>query len=123
MAVLLVRYSEPFLKWTREELKQMDQRTRKLMTMHKAEMALTDYMCKKRGKLHNSIEDSVGNYTEKYGGRLTTTTRNNTNKTRFKRTKITRKRKWEKATVWISKEINKRRLTRENLDKVEKGKS
>ena len=35
-AVLLVRYSGPFLKWTRDELRQMDQRTRKLMTMHKA---------------------------------------------------------------------------------------
>ena len=35
-AVLLVRYSGPFLKWTREELRQMDLRTRKLMTMHKA---------------------------------------------------------------------------------------
>ena len=34
--VSLVRYSGPFLKWTRDELKQMDQRTRKLMTMHKA---------------------------------------------------------------------------------------
>ena len=33
-AVLLVRYSGPFLEWTRDELKQMDQRTRKLMTMH-----------------------------------------------------------------------------------------
>ena len=33
-AVSLVSYSGPFLKWTREELKQMDQRTRKLMTMH-----------------------------------------------------------------------------------------
>ena len=32
----LVRYSASFLKWTREGLKQMDQRTRKLMTMHKA---------------------------------------------------------------------------------------
>ena len=31
----LVRYLGPFLKWTRDELKQMDQRTRKLMTMHK----------------------------------------------------------------------------------------
>ena len=31
-AVLFVRYSGPFLKWTRDELKQMDQRTRKLMT-------------------------------------------------------------------------------------------
>ena len=35
-AVPLVRYSGPFLKWTRDELKQMDQRTRKLMTTHKA---------------------------------------------------------------------------------------
>ena len=35
-AVHLVRYSGPFLKWTREELKQMDQKTRKLMTMHEA---------------------------------------------------------------------------------------
>ena len=35
-AVFLVRYSGPFLKLTREELKQMDQRTKKLMTMHKA---------------------------------------------------------------------------------------
>ena len=33
-AVPLEKYSWPFLKWTREELKQMDQRTRKLMSMH-----------------------------------------------------------------------------------------
>ena len=35
-AVPIVRYSGPFLKSTRDELKQMGQRTRKLMTMHKA---------------------------------------------------------------------------------------
>ena len=35
-AVFLVRYLGPFLKWIRDELKQMDQRTRKLMTIHKA---------------------------------------------------------------------------------------
>ena len=35
-AVPLVRYFGPFLKWTRDELKQMDERTRQLMTMHKA---------------------------------------------------------------------------------------
>ena len=34
--VLLVRYSGPFLKWTREEFMQMDKRTRKIMTMYKA---------------------------------------------------------------------------------------
>ena len=35
-AVHLVRYSGSFLKWTRDEVKQMDQRSRKLMTMHNA---------------------------------------------------------------------------------------
>ena len=35
-AVPLVRYSGLFRKWTRGELRQMDRRTRKLMTMHKA---------------------------------------------------------------------------------------
>ena len=33
LTVPFVRYSGPFLKWTREELKQLDKRTRKLMTM------------------------------------------------------------------------------------------
>ena len=31
-----IRYSGPSFNWTREKLKQMDQRTRKLMAMHKA---------------------------------------------------------------------------------------
>ena len=35
-AVPLLRYSGPFLECTRDELKQMDQRTRQLMIMHKA---------------------------------------------------------------------------------------
>ena len=34
-AISLVRYSVTFLNWTRDELKQIDQRKRKLMTMHK----------------------------------------------------------------------------------------
>ena len=34
--VSLVRYLRPFLKWTREELQQMDQRIRKLMIVEKA---------------------------------------------------------------------------------------
>ena len=33
---LLVKYLGSFLKWTREELKQMDQSRRKLMMIHKA---------------------------------------------------------------------------------------
>ena len=46
-AVPVVRYSGPFFKRTREELKQMDPRTRKLMTMHMhsiPETTLTNYM-------------------------------------------------------------------------------
>ena len=35
-AIPLVRYAELFLKWTRVELHQMDQRLRKLMMMYKA---------------------------------------------------------------------------------------
>ena len=60
----LVRYSGPFVKWTREELKQMDTRTRKLMTMHKALHHRGDvdrlYVSRKEGgrRLAN-IEDNV----------------------------------------------------------------
>ena len=52
-AVPHTRYSGPFLKWTRDELKQMDQRTRKIMTMHKALHPRDDVnrLCfKKRGR-------------------------------------------------------------------------
>ena len=63
-SVPLVRYSGPFLKWTRDELKQMDQRTRKLMTMHKALHPRDDvdrlYVSRKDGgRGFASIEDSV----------------------------------------------------------------
>ena len=63
-AVPLVRYSGPFLKWTREELQQIDQRTRKLMTMHKALHPRDDvdrlYVSRKQGRRGlASIEDIV----------------------------------------------------------------
>ena len=47
-AIPFVRYWEPFLKWTNEELSQIDLRTRKLMTVYKAltfEKWYADYMC------------------------------------------------------------------------------
>ena len=63
-AVPLVRYSGPVLKWTRKKLKQMGQRTRKLMTMHKALHPRDDvdrlYVSRKeRGRGLASIEDTV----------------------------------------------------------------
>ena len=101
-AVPLVRYSGPFLKWTREELKQMDQRTRKLMTMHKALHPRYDvdrlYVSRKEeGRGLTSIEDTVDasiqrleDYIEKHERGLITTIRNDTDE----RMTTTRKQKW-----------------------------
>ena len=87
-AVPRVRYSGPFLKWTREELKQMDQRTRKLMTMHKALHPRDDagrlYISRKEGgRGLSSIEEAVDaaiqrleDYIEKNERGLITTIRN-----------------------------------------------
>ena len=64
-ALRLVRYTGPFLKWTRDGLKQMYQRTRKLMTMHKALHSRDDidrlYVQRKvGGRGLSSVENSVG---------------------------------------------------------------
>ena len=64
LSVPLVRYSGPFLNWTRDELKQMDQKTRKLMTMHKAlhprdGVDRLYVLRKKGGRGLANIEDSV----------------------------------------------------------------
>ena len=111
LAVPLVRYSRPFSKWTREDLKKMDQRKRKLMTMHKAlhprdDIARLYVTSKEGGKGFGSIEDSgdalrqrLEDYIEKRGGRLITATRNNTDDTKTGRTEITRKQKWEEKQL------------------------
>ena len=58
--VPFVRYLIPFLKWTREELKQMDLRTRKLMTMHPRINVDRRYVSgKNEGRELDSIEDNV----------------------------------------------------------------
>ena len=106
-ALPFVRYSGPFLKWTREKLKQMDQRTRKLMTMHKALHTRADvdrlYVSKKEGgRGLASIEDTVDasiqrleDYIEKHEQGLITTIRNDTDNTINERMTTTRKQKWE----------------------------
>ena len=63
-AVPLVTHSGPFLMWTRDELKQMDQRTRKTMTMHKTLHPRDDfdrlYVSRKEGgRGLASIEDNT----------------------------------------------------------------
>ena len=88
-----VRYSGAFHKWTRDELKQMDQRTRKLMTMqktlHPRDHVDRQYVFRKEGGGGLvSIEDSVGasiqrleDYIEKYERGLITAIRSNTDNT------------------------------------------
>ena len=66
-----VRYSGLFLEWARDELKKMDQRKRKLITMHKALHPRDDvdrlYVSRKEGRRgFASIED----YIEKHERRM-----------------------------------------------------
>ena len=98
--VPLVRYSGPFLKLTREELKEMDQRTRKLMTRDDVDRL---YVSRKEGgRGLASIEDTVDatiqrlkDYIEKHERGLITTIRNDTDNTIDERVTTTRKQKWE----------------------------
>ena len=104
-AVPLVRYSGPFLKWTKDELRQMDQRTRKLMTMHKVLHPRDDvdrlYVPRKEGgrrlaSIENSVDTSIQrleDYIEKHQGGLITAIRNNTDNTIDNRMTQTRKEK------------------------------
>ena len=109
-AVPLVRYLGPFLKGLREELKQIDQRTRKLIMMHKALHRSDDtdrwYMSRKEcGRGLVGIEDNIDalirwlkDYIEK--GRLITATRNNTDNKRVNWTNITKKQKWKEKQLY-----------------------
>ena len=112
MNVTFVRYFGPFLKWTRDELKQMDQRTRKLMTMHKALHPEDDvdrlYVSRKDGgrglasikdTVDASIQRLVDNI-ENHERGLITAIRNDTDNTIDDRMTTTRKQKWEKTTLW-----------------------
>ena len=104
-AVPLVRYSGPFLKCTRDELKQMEQRTKKLMTMHKALLPRDDvdrlYVSRKGGgrrlaRIEDSVDISIRlleDYIQKRYGGLITALRNDTVNTMDNRMTITRKQK------------------------------
>ena len=100
------------MKWTRDELKQMDLRKRKLMTMHKALYPRDDvdrlYVSRKEGERGlGSIEDSVDasiqrleDYIGKHGRGPITSIRNNTGNTIDNRTTITRKQNGKKKQLY-----------------------
>ena len=109
-AVFLVRYSGPFLKWTREELKQIDQRTRKLMTIDKAL-----HPRKKRGRKRACICASIQRlegYIGKHEGGVITAIRNESDNTMDNRMIINTKQKWEEKQLWTFQTTNKQHLTR-----------
>ena len=102
-AVLLVRYLGALLKLTRGELQQMNQRKRKLMTMHKVLHPRDDIdrLCAKTEEeelLAFKIESMQQKITlkKKREERLVTATRNNTDNTNIDKTKITRKKNGKK---------------------------
>ena len=99
-----------FLKWTREELKQIDQRTRKLMTLHKAlhprDYFKSLYVSRMEGRSGLASTDHVDasiqrlkDYIEKYEG-LITAIRTDTDNTKANRMAITRKQKWEEKQLY-----------------------
>ena len=63
-AISLLRYSAAFLDWTEAELEQIDRRTRKLITMHRALNPKSDvariYLSRKEGgRALISVEETV----------------------------------------------------------------
>ena len=111
-AVTLVIFPRPFLKWTTDELKQMNQRTRKLMTMHKALHPRDDvdrlFVSRKEGgRGLASIEDSFDASIQRleddigiYEGELITAIRNDNDNTVDNKVTITRKQKWEEKQLY-----------------------
>ena len=110
-AVSLIRYSRPFVKWTREKLKQMDQRTRKLMTIHKTLHPRDDidrlYVSRKEGErglasMEGNVDASIRLkvYIEKHEGGLITAIRKDTDKTIENRMTITKKQKLEEKQLY-----------------------
>ena len=105
-AVPLVRYSGPFLKWTREELKQENKW--QCIRHYIPETMLTNYMNQERRveedlpalntALTHPYNDS--DYIEKHDGGLITATRNDTDNTMDNRMRITWKQKWEERQLY-----------------------
>ena len=104
----LLRYLGPFIKWSIEKLKQMDQRTREIMAMHKALHPRNDvdrlYVSRKEeerglGSTEDSVDASIqplNVYIEK----LITATRDNTDNMKTNKTTINRKQKLEETALW-----------------------
>ena len=130
-AVSLVRYARRFLKWTREELKLMDQRTRKLVTMHKALHSKDDvdrlYVSREWGKRTCQhwkqcwhIDITIwGLYREAW--RMADYSHQKRDRQHDGQQYLGNKN-GKKTTLWALSTTNKQHFTRGNLDVTQKGK-
>ena len=104
-AVPFVRYTGPFLKWTWEELKQMDERIRKLITRHKVLHLRNDvdrpYVSRKGGGGLTTIQDSVNASIQRVEDFVKSAEEDwlHTSDTNINRTKINRKQKCEEKQL------------------------
>ena len=115
----LVRYSGTFLKWIWEQ-----ESWWWCIRPYILEMMLTDYMCQEKKEedlsaLKIALIQQLEEYIGKYGGRLVTVTRNNTDNTRIHWIETTRKQKWEEKQLYGR---FKWQLTWENMDVAKKRK-
>ena len=109
--VHFVLYLGPFLKWTRE-VKQIDQRTRKIMTMHMALHSRDDvdrlYLSRKEGgrglsSIKGSVDASIQrleDYIEKCKGGPITAARDDTDNTKTNSMSINRKQKCQEKQLF-----------------------
>ena len=102
------------MKLTKEELKQMDQRTRKLINIHKvlhpSDNFDSSYVSWKEGgrnlaRIEDSFDASIKrfvDYIEKFGGRPIAATRKHTDNTIINRTNVARNKNTEKNSTMDS---------------------
>ena len=105
---------------------EVDKRTRKRISMHKALNSRDDFdrlfgLRKVGGRGLASIEDSFDASIQYLGGYIEKSPKNNNN-TRNKKTEITRKQNGKKVTIRTFQVINKHHLPRENVNMAKKGK-
>ena len=108
-AVPIIRYSGPFLKWTKKELRQIDQRTRKLMTMHKALHPRDDSLVNIEDCVEATIQQ-LEDYTIKSKDRLLMAANNSRCNIRTNR-KTTKTNMGRETLIWILQTTNWRRYT------------
>ena len=132
--ISLVRYLGQFLRWTREELQEMDPRRRKLMTINKAlhprnHIDRLNVSRKEEGRRLPSIEDRVDisirrlkDNIKKEQRKTNYSDQKQQNQQKDQQKNNIYKTKMERKKLWTFHVINKWNLTPEDFDITMKGK-